>query len=326
MHTVIGEDQEFVNVYYEMPDFDVTRISPWLLRVVLDRREMTDKKLTMESIAEKIHASFGEELLCIFSDENAEKLVMRMRILNASDMNKDGEDDEMSQVMDKMSDDDFLRCIETNLLSDMSLQGIKVGIRSAYSAISLPSTWSEYIFLVQAIRKVYMHLPHTDAKRRIEITKDGDYKSHSDWLLETDGTSLCRVLADPDVDKKRTTSNDICEIFDALGIEAVRRALEKEINHVISFDGSYVNYRHLSLLCDVMTNRGHLMAITRHGINRQDSGVLMKCSFEETLDVLLEAAAHGEVDPLRGVSENVMLGQLVRMGTGSFDLLLDPEK
>lgn len=68
-----------------------------------------------------------------------------------------------------------------------------------------------------------------------------------------------------------------------LGIEAVRKALERELYHVISFDGSYVNYRHLSLLCDTMTCRGHLMAITRHGINRQDTGPLMKCSFEETV-------------------------------------------
>lgn len=63
----------------------------------------------------------------------------------------------------------------------------------------------------------------------------------------------------------------------------MRKALEREINHVISFDGSYVNYRHLALLCDVMTAKGHLMAITRHGINRQEVGPLMRCSFEETV-------------------------------------------
>ena len=63
----------------------------------------------------------------------------------------------------------------------------------------------------------------------------------------------------------------------------MRKSVETEMNHVISFDGSYVNYRHLALLCDVMTARGHLMAITRHGINRQDVGALMRCSFEETV-------------------------------------------
>ena len=80
------------------------------------------------------------------------------------------------------------------------------------------------------------------------------------------------------------------------------------------------------MLCDVMTAKGHLMAITRHGINRQDTGALMRCSFEETVDVLMEAASHAEVDPMRGVSENIILGQMPRMGTACFDLLLDAEK
>lgn len=78
-----------------------------------------------------------------------------------------------------------------------------------------------------------------------------------------------------------------------LGIEAVRKALERELYHVISFDGSYVNYRHLALLCDTMTCRGHLMAITRHGVNRQDTGPLMKCSFEETVMAELMNRAEG---------------------------------
>lgn len=88
------------------------------------------------------------------------------------------------------------------------------------------------------------------------------------------------------------------------------------MNTVLQFYGLYVNYRHLALLCDVMTAKGHLMAITRHGINRQDTGALMRCSFEETVDVLMDAASHAEVDPMRGVSENIIMGQLPRLGTG----------
>lgn len=59
-----------------------------------------------------------------------------------------------------------------------------------------------------------------------------------------------------------------------------------QVRGVIEFDGSYVNYRHLAILCDVMTSRGHLMAITRHGINRNGNGPLAQCSFEETVDIL----------------------------------------
>lgn len=297
--TVIAEDQEFVNVYYEMPDFDPTRISPWLLRIELDRKRMTDKKLTMEQIAEKINAGFGEDLNCIFNDDNAEKLVLRIRMMNSEDSKfQDNEDENV----DRMEDDMFLRCIEANMLSDMTLQGI------------------------EAISKVYMHLPQTDSKKRISITDTGEFKAIGEWLLETDGTSMMKVLSERDVDPVRTYSNDICEIFQVLGIEAVRKSVEKEMNAVLQFYGLYVNYRHLALLCDVMTAKGHLMAITRHGINRQDTGALMRCSFEETVDVLMDAAAHAENDPMRGVSENIIMGQLPKMGTGCFDLLLDAEK
>jgi len=80
-------------------------------------------------------------------------------------------------------------------------------------------------------------------------------------------------------------------LFQCLGIEAVRKAIEREMYHVISFDGSYVNYRHLALLCDVMTAKGHLMAITRHGINRQETGALARCSFEETVSELFLCVA-----------------------------------
>ena len=85
MNTVVAEDQEFVSVYYEMPDFDPTKISSWLLRLELDRKKMTDKKLTMEQIAEKISAHFGEDLNCIFNDDNAEKLVLRIRVMSNED-------------------------------------------------------------------------------------------------------------------------------------------------------------------------------------------------------------------------------------------------
>ena len=298
MRTVIAEDQEWVSIYYEMPDFDASRISPWLLRIELDRKRMTDKKLTMEQISEKITAGFGDDLNCIFNDDNAEKLVLRIRIMNSDD-NKMQEEEE---VVDKMEDDVFLRCIESNLLSDMTLQGI------------------------EAIAKVYMHLPTTDDKKRIHITEEGEFKAIAEWILETDGSSLMKVLSERDVDPVRTYTNDIVEVFATLGIEAVRKAIEREMVHVISFDGSYVNYRHLALLCDVMTAKGHLMAITRHGINRQETGALARCSFEETVDILMEAASHAEIDPMKGVSENIMLGQLAKIGTGCFDLLLDAEK
>ena len=243
--TVVCEDQEFISVYNEMPDFDATRISPWLLRIELDRKRMTDKRLTMEQIAEKVTASFGDDLNCIFTDDNADKLVLRIRISNNDEFDLKMAELELADLVDRMEDDMFLRCIESNILSDMTLQGI------------------------DSISRVYMHLPQTDQKKRIVVAPSGEFRAVAEWLLETDGTQLLRVLSERDVDPGRTYSNDICETFAVLGIEAVRKSVEKEMNAVLQFYGLYVNYRHLALLCDVMTAKGHLMAITRHGINRQ---------------------------------------------------------
>ena len=123
-NTVISEDQEWVNIYYEMPDFDVTRLSPWLLRIELDRKRMTDKKLSMEHISEQITKYFGEDLNCIFNDDNAKKLLLRIRVMHSIGEEKD-EDGEEKESVDKMQDDQFLKLIEQNILSDMSLQGIE---------------------------------------------------------------------------------------------------------------------------------------------------------------------------------------------------------
>ena len=102
-----------------MPDIDITRVSPWLLRIELDRKKMTDKKLAMEQISEKINEGFGEDLNCIFNDDNAEKLILRIRIMNAEEKGDEELDDH-----EKMEDDTFLRYIEANILTDMTLQGI----------------------------------------------------------------------------------------------------------------------------------------------------------------------------------------------------------
>ena len=97
-------------------------------------------------------------------------------------------------------------------------------------------------------------------------------------------------MAMPGVDFTRTTSNHILEVFQCLGLEAARHTLLSEMRKVIEFDGSYVNYRHLSILCDSMTRGGSFMPITRHGINRQEASPLAMASFEETTDIFFRYA------------------------------------
>lgn len=145
------------------------------------------------------------------------------------------------------------------------------------------------------------------------------------WIIETDGVDLANVLALEGIDYRKTTSNSITEILRVLGIEATRMSLIRELRIILRSYDIYVNYRHLSTLVDMMTQRGILTSITRHGINRVNSGPLRKCTFEETTEILFEAAFFGEHDPLTGISENVIFGQLAQYGTGYCDLIVDGE-
>jgi DNA-directed RNA polymerase II subunit RPB1 len=144
-----------------------------------------------------------------------------------------------------------------------------------------------------------------------------------EFIVETLGSDLRRVLRLPLVDKKRCTSNDIWDIFRVFGIEAVRSAIIREVKFQLENFGIAVNSRHLALLADTITSGGQLMSISRNGINRVYSSPFRKCSFEETVDILIEAAVFADIDTLKGVTENIMMGQLCHMGTGSFDLVMD---
>jgi DNA-directed RNA polymerase beta' subunit len=112
-------------------------------------------------------------------------------------------------------------------------------------------------------------------------------------------------------------------VYEVLGVEATRSILFNEINSL--FESVGVNYRHLCLLCDVMTRFGKLMSIDRYGINKNDIGTLAKASFEETEKILLKAALFGEVDPVTGVSANIMMGQPIRGGTAFSQVLMDDQ-
>eukprot|EP00624_Nannochloropsis_granulata_P004522 evm.model.NODE_32430_length_6172_cov_19.914776.1 len=110
---------------------------------------------------------------------------------------------------------------------------------------------------------------------------------------------MMEVMACADVDFTRTTCNDLIEIFESLGIEAARSGMLNEIRSVLFFDGGYINYRHMSILVDVMTFRGALTAVSRHGINRGEQGPLLRASFEETVEVLNQASLFGEYDDIQ---------------------------
>jgi len=152
--------------------------------------------------------------------------------------------------------------------------------------------------------------------------KDGQYKViENQYVLDTDGSNFLEVMNHPAVDGNKLLSTHVWDINENLGIEATRQVLLNEISDL--FEEAGVNFRHLGLLCDVMTRAGRLMSVDRYGINKNDIGPLAKASFEETEKILLRAALFGEVDPITGVSANIMMGQPIRGGTSFSQILLD---
>jgi DNA-directed RNA polymerase beta' subunit len=142
-------------------------------------------------------------------------------------------------------------------------------------------------------------------------------------VLDTDGSNFIKVMNHPAVDGTKLYSTNVWDVYEVLGIEATRAILFNEINGL--FESVGVNYRHLGLLCDVMTRFGRLMSIDRYGINKNDIGTLAKASFEETEKILLKAALFGEVDPVTGVSANIMMGQPIRGGTAFSQIMMDDQ-
>ena len=157
-----------------------------------------------------------------------------------------------------------------------------------------------------------------------EIKKKEDkYEPIEKWVLDSVGTNLLEILSLDYIDPYRTISNNIIETYNVLGIEAARKTIYNELVDVIEFDGTYINAHHLNILCDRMSYNTKMTSIFRHGINNDNIGPMAKASFEETPEMFLKAARHGELDEMRGVSSNVMCGQEGYYGTSSFSLFLD---
>ena len=172
------------------------------------------------------------------------------------------------------------------------------------------------------LKKLLNNLPSEHVKgvpdiRRVLITEET-----GEWVIRTDGSNLSSVLDVAGIDPTRTTTNNVHEIAETLGIEAARNSLIKEALGVLEEQGLDVDIRHIMLMADIMTATGDVRQIGRHGISGKKSSVLARAAFEITVPNLVEAAVRGESDPLKGVTENVIVGQSIPIGTGLVDLYM----
>ena len=306
LNTLIAEDKSTMSQYREFENMideclqqdsgvEDSEKTKWIIRMEMDPEIMLEKNITMDDVNFTLNNTYKEEITCVYSDYNADKLVFRIRMNNIL-KNSSGKASKKIKInpLDQSDQIYILKNFQDQLLNGIVLRGVK-NINKVI------------------LRKIKDNL----------IEKGGSYQKEDIWVLDTIGTNLLDVLGLDFIDSNRTISNDIMEIFNVLGMEAARQCIYNELAVVLEFDGSYVNAHHMALLCDRMTFSQKMISIFRHGINNDDIGPIAKASFEETPEMFLKAARHAELDNLRGISSNVMCGQEGLFGTAAFQVVLD---
>jgi DNA-directed RNA polymerase II subunit RPB1 len=256
----------------------------------MDADVLLEKNITMDDIHYAIsNSAYGENVSCVFSDYNSDKLVFRIRLFDINKKKKI-----VANTLDQSDEIYVLKNMQDVLLNSIVLRGVsnisKVTPRKLQNMVAL---------------------------------EDGKYVRKDVWVLDTTGSNLLNILGLDFIDTIRTYSNDIREVCDVLGIEAARQMLFNEISEVMEFSDAYINYHHLSLLCDRMAISKNMVPIFRSGLLNDNIGPIAKATFEVHTEVLLGAARHAEFDHMRGVSASVMCGQYGKYGTGAFNVILD---
>jgi DNA-directed RNA polymerase II subunit RPB1 len=309
LNTLISEDKDTIEQYRAFENMvsecneislqsDENEKSKWIIRMVMDPEIMLEKNITMDDVNYTLKNCYDDQIYCIYSDFNSDKLIFRIRMTDVL-KSAGGRGQKKTKVnpLDQSDQIYILKNFQDQLLQNVVLRGIK-GINKVI------------------LRKIVDNM----------IEHNGIYKKQDIWVLDTIGTNLLDVLGLDFIDNKRTLSNDIVEIFNVLGIEAARQAIYNELVEVVEFDGTYINYHNYSVLVDRMTFTNKLISIFRHGINNDNIGPIAKASFEETPEMFLKAARHAELDTMRGISANVMCGQEGFFGTAAFQVILDIEE
>lgn len=238
---------------------------------------------------------------------------------------------DMTLIQTKIENNKVLRvfsCVHTDTNSpDKMVLRIVFGSDMVKNALSLRFIEDKLLDTVlrgvEGIGRVFVREVNDEL---IYDEKVGGYTPQKQYVLDAEGTNLLDLATVQNVDPLRNWSNDIHEILDVFGIEAVRIALYEEFMEVFKSGGESVNYHHMITLVDTMTYLGRIMEANRFGMNKGENGVLAKSSFEETSKILFNAALSADFDNMKGVSANIMFGQKPPCGTGFVDILVDESK
>jgi DNA-directed RNA polymerase subunit A" len=300
--------------YAGVAEINVTLGLPRLIEIV-DARRVPSTPMMSVYVAQDIRANQEEvkrlasqiEMTSLIDIANIETDIVNMKVIVHPDPRKlEQKGIEVEQIFKELA----------------KTRGLKGLVEMAGANIVISSDVPSFKKLQNIIDDVRdRKIRGLDNIKRAILRKVGD-----EYVIYTEGSNLGRVLEMRGVDKTRTTTNAVQEIYEVLGVEAARNAIMEEAFRTLDEQGLNVDIRHIMLVADLMTNDGDVKAIGRHGISGRKSSVLARAAFEITAVHLLHAALTGEEDHLDGVAENIIVGQPVTLGTGAVNLEYKPVK
>jgi DNA-directed RNA polymerase subunit A" len=178
----------------------------------------------------------------------------------------------------------------------------------------------------KAVRKLTQKVNSAIVRGVKGISRAVVIKGDDEFFVRAGGFNILGASEHNAVDMTRIYTNNIKEIERVYGIEAARKAIVKEIKDVMDMQKLYVDIRHIMLIADAMTYGGMVKSIGRHGLSGEKVGVLGRAAFEETIKHLINASAFSEEEKLIGVTENIIVGQTVPVGTGKIRLVMKTKK
>lgn len=273
---------------------------PWLMRIELDREKMMEKDITLLDIKSKFCNQWQKRFQDTKGTRKEERVILE-RISQLSILsNSENDKFPVIHVRFDMTEFDFSSLVNfLNIFIDnFKIKGI------------------------DSINKI------DNVKEEDVITFDNENEEklqEKQHVIYTAGVNLIDIRYINGIDLSKTISDDVVEIFNTFGIDAARISLLREFKSVFKNAGTNVNFQHLEILVDIMTNTGNLTSIDRHGMNKSESDPLARASFEKTVDQLIQAAVFGEIDHMKSVSSRIMAGLVIKGGTGMCNLILDSD-
>ena len=297
--------------YAGVAEIDVTQGLPRLIEIV-DARKTPDTP-TMKVYLDEEYATERERAHeVIWKIEATRILALGDVSTNVADMRVQIDLNEETLEQRRIDAGEISEIIEDTLGTDVVQDGTLLEFGPE------EPSYRRLLQLVEELRDVVFK--GLEDISRVVVRKEETEKGE-EFVLYTEGSSYGDVLPIDGVDASRTTSNNVHEVYRQLGVEAARESIINETQDTLEEQGlDDVNVRHLMLVADIMTSRGTIESIGRHGIAGNKESVLARAAYEVTVNHLLDAAVHGEVDGLDGVIENVIVGKPIKLGTGDVNL------